>query len=228
LRFVISVAKKYQNQGIAMGDLINEGNLGLITAAKRFDETKGFRFISYAVWWIRQSITGAISAQSRLIHLPYNYTSLMGRYNKSFNKLEQEYNRRPTLNEVADDMQIELKKIHDMLNFYSHEVSLHRPINQNTESTLLDIMPDHQYNADQSLIKESLNHIIQNTLQILSARDREIIQMYFGLNQSCPLPLENIADKFNLSIEHTRRLKDIALQSIRNSDQALLLKSCLD
>jgi RNA polymerase primary sigma factor len=227
LRFVVSVAKQYQNKGISLGDLINEGNMGLITAAKRFDHSKGFKFISYAVWWIRQSIIFAIAEQSRIVHLPYNLVTLLGKFNSAFSKLEQEYKRKPSLDEVSEYLDVDRQKIENLLACSKEDVSIDSPINNHEESTLLDILSNADAFPDHEVIKDSVKEVIQQSLNTLGPRDREVVQLYFGLNINDPLPLEEIAKKFNLSIEHTRRLKDNALQRLSKSPHSPLLKSCL-
>jgi RNA polymerase primary sigma factor len=228
LRFVISVAKRYQNRGVSITDLINEGNMGLIMAARRYDPTRGFKFISYAVWWIRQAIITAIAEQARLIHIPYNYFILMGRVKKSQALLEQELKRKATPEEIADHLQMKIKTLHRLMNFFEHEISLDHPADNNTEATLLDILPAHDGKTDGDLSLESNKKVIDSALNILCGRQKEIIQLYFGLNLVSPVPLEEIARKFELSIEHTRRLKDDALIRIRCSSHGGSLQSCFN
>jgi RNA polymerase primary sigma factor len=227
LRFVVSVAKKYQHQGVAMGDLINEGNIGLIAAAKRFDETRGFKFISFAVWWIRQAIVSAIAEQSRLVHLPYNFAALMGKYTKAAGKLEQLYGRKPLVEEVADYLEMNAEKIHDLLNFYKHEISLHNTLNADSESTLLDVLPNDDQGIEEALYLDSSRQLLKTALANLKIRERTIIQLYFGLDRPCPVSLEVIAWQLDISVESARRLKDAALLQIRKSRQADLLKDVL-
>ena len=206
LRFVVSVAKQYQNQGLTLGDLINEGNLGLIKAAKRFDETKGFKFISYAVWWIRQSILQAIAEQSRIVRLPLNQVGSLSKISKAFSKLEQEYEREPSPEELADILETTVDKISDTLSNSGRHVSMDAPFVQGEENTLLDVLENHEPNTDSSLINESLSEEIKRSLSTLTEREREIIVLFFGLSTNHPLSLEEIGEKFNLTRERVRQI----------------------
>jgi RNA polymerase primary sigma factor len=222
LRFVVSVAKQYQNQGLTLGDLINEGNLGLIKAAKRFDETKGFKFISYAVWWIRQSILQAIAEQSRIVRLPLNQVGSLSKISKAFSKLEQEYEREPSPEELADILETTVDKISDTLSNSGRHVSMDAPFVQGEENTLLDVLENHEPNTDSSLINESLSEEIKRSLSTLTEREREIIVLFFGLSTNHPLSLEEIGEKFNLTRERVRQIKDKALQRLRHTSKPLL------
>ncbi len=227
LRFVVSVAKQYQNQGLTLGDLINEGNLGLIKAAKRFDETKGFKFISYAVWWIRQSILQAIAEQSRIVRLPLNQVGSLSKISKAFSKLEQEYEREPSPEELADILETTVEKISDTLSNSGRHVSMDAPFVQGEENTLLDVLENHEPNTDSILINESLSEEIKRSLSTLTEREREIIVLFFGLSTNHPLSLEEIGEKFNLTRERVRQIKDKALQRLRHTSRSKILKSYL-
>ena len=227
LRFVVSVAKQYQNQGLTLGDLINEGNLGLIKAAKRFDETKGFNFISYAVWWIRQSILQAIAEQSRIVRLPLNQVGSLSKISKAFSKLEQEYEREPSPEELADILETTVDKISDTLSNSGRHVSMDAPFVQGEENTLLDVLENHEPNTDFNLINESLSEEIKRSLSTLTEREREIVVLFFGLGGSSPLSLEEIGEKFNLTRERVRQIKDKALQRLRHTSRSKILKSYL-
>ena len=227
LRFVVSVAKQYQNQGLTLGDLINEGNLGLIKAAKRFDETKGFKFISYAVWWIRQSILQAIAEQSRIVRLPLNQVGSLSKISKAFSKLEQEFEREPSPEELADILETTVDKISDTLSNSGRHVSMDAPFVQGEENTLLDVLENHEPNTDSNLINESLSEEIRRSLSTLTEREREIIVLFFGLSTNHPLSLEEIGVKFNLTRERVRQIKDKALQRLRHTSRSKILKSYL-
>ncbi len=227
LRFVVSVAKQYQNQGLTLGDLINEGNLGLIKAAKRFDETKGFKFISYAVWWIRQSILQAIAEQSRIVRLPLNQVGSLSKISKAFSKLEQEYEREPSPEELAVILETTVDKISDTLSNSGRHVSMDAPFVQGEENTLLDVLENDNPNTDSNLIDESLSEEIKRSLSTLTEREREIIILFFGLSTNHPLSLEEIGEKFNLTRERVRQIKDKALQRLRHTSRSKILKSYL-
>lgn len=227
LRFVVSVAKQYQNQGLTLGDLINEGNLGLIKAAKRFDETKGFKFISYAVWWIRQSILQAIAEQSRIVRLPLNQVGSLSKISKAFSKLEQEYEREPSPEELADILETTVEKISDTLSNSGRHVSMDAPFVQGEENTLLDVLENDNPDTDSMLIDESLSEEIKRSLSTLTEREREIIVLFFGLSTNHPLSLEEIGEKFNLTRERVRQIKDKALQRLRHTSRSKILKSYL-
>lgn len=227
LRFVVSVAKQYQNQGLTLGDLINEGNLGLIKAAKRFDETKGFKFISYAVWWIRQSILQAIAEQSRIVRLPLNQVGSLSKISKAFSKLEQEYEREPSPEELADILETTVDKVSDTLSNSGRHVSMDAPFVQGEENTLLDVLENADPDTDSSLIDESLSEEIKRSLATLTEREREIIVLFFGLGANHQLSLEEIGEKFNLTRERVRQIKDKALQRLRHTSRSRILKSYL-
>jgi len=227
LRFVVSVAKQYQNQGLTLGDLINEGNLGLIKAAKRFDETKGFKFISYAVWWIRQSILQAIAEQSRIVRLPLNQVGSLSKISKAFSKLEQEYEREPSPEELADTLETTVDKISDTLSNSGRHVSMDAPFVQGEENTLLDVLENTDPNTDSILINESLAEEIKRSLQTLTDREREIVSLFFGITNNQPLSLEEIGEQFNLTRERVRQIKDKALQRLRHTSRSKILKSYL-
>ncbi|KHJ39646.1 RNA polymerase sigma factor SigA [Pedobacter glucosidilyticus] len=227
LRFVVSVAKQYQNQGLTLGDLINEGNLGLIKAAKRFDETKGFKFISYAVWWIRQSILQAIAEQSRIVRLPLNQVGSLSKISKAFSKLEQEFEREPSPEELADILETTVDKISDTLSNSGRHVSMDAPFVQGEENTLLDVLENDNPDTDSMLIDESLSEEIKRSLSTLTEREREIIVLFFGLSTNHPLSLEEIGEKFNLTRERVRQIKDKALQRLRHTSRSKILKSYL-
>ena len=227
LRFVVSVAKQYQNQGLTLGDLINEGNLGLIKAAKRFDETKGFKFISYAVWWIRQSILQAIAEQSRIVRLPLNQVGSLSKISKAFSKLEQEYEREPSPEELADILETTVDKVSDTLSNSGRHVSMDAPFVQGEENTLLDVLENTDPDTDSSLIDESLSEEIKRSLATLTEREREIIVLFFGLGSNHQLSLEEIGEKFSLTRERVRQIKDKALQRLRHTSRSKILKSYL-
>ena len=227
LRFVVSVAKQYQNQGLTLGDLINEGNLGLIKAAKRFDETKGFKFISYAVWWIRQSILQAIAEQSRIVRLPLNQVGSLSKISKAFSRLEQEYEREPSPEELADMLETTVEKISDTVSNSGRHVSMDAPFVQGEENTLLDVLENKDPDTDSNLINESLSEEIRRSLSTLTDREREIVVLFFGLSTSQPLSLEEIGEKFNLTRERVRQIKDKALQRLRHTSRSKILKSYL-
>ena len=227
LRFVVSVAKQYQHQGLSLSDLINEGNLGLIKAAQRFDETKGFKFISYAVWWIRQSILQAIAEQSRIVRLPLNQVGSLSKISKAFSKLEQEYEREPSPEELADMLETTVDKISDTLSNSGRHVSMDAPFVQGEENTLLDVLENQEPNTDSILINESLSEEIKRSLSTLTEREREIIVLFFGLGTNHPLSLEEIGEKFNLTRERVRQIKDKALQRLRHTSRSKILKSYL-
>ena len=227
LRFVVSVAKQYQNQGLTLGDLINEGNLGLIKAAKRFDETKGFKFISYAVWWIRQSILQAIAEQSRIVRLPLNQVGSLSKMSKAFSRHEQEYEREPSPEELAENLETTVEKISDTLSNSGRHVSMDAPFVQGEENTLLDVLENSDPNTDSNLINESLSEEIKRSLSTLTEREREIIVLFFGLSTNHPLSLEEIGEKFNLTRERVRQIKDKALQRLRHTSRSKILKSYL-
>lgn len=228
LRFVVSVAKQYQNQGLTLGDLINEGNLGLIKAAKRFDETKGFKFISYAVWWIRQSILQAIAEQSRIVRLPLNQVGSLSKINKTFAELEQKLEREPTPEELAEALETTIDKVTDTLSNAGRHTSMNAPLVQGEDGTLLDVLSNDEPKTDASLIYESLAHEVMRALTTLSEREKEIVIMFFGIGIKQPLSLEEIGEKFNLTRERVRQIKDKALQRLRNNSKGKNLRFFLE
>jgi RNA polymerase primary sigma factor len=227
LRFVVSVAKQYQNQGLTLGDLINEGNLGLIKAAKRFDETKGFKFISYAVWWIRQSILSAVAEQSRIVRLPLNQVGSLSKIRKSSSKLEQQFERVPTPEELAEDLETTPEKIADALSNAGRHVSVDAPFVTGEENTLLDVLMSNDASTDSELMTDSLTQEIKRSLGILAERERQVIVLFFGLNSVAAHSLEEIGEKFNLTRERVRQIKDKALMRLRQNSKSRLLQSYL-
>lgn len=227
LRFVVSVAKQYQNQGLTLGDLINEGNLGLIKAAKRFDETKGFKFISYAVWWIRQSILSAVAEQSRIVRLPLNQVGSLSKIRKSSSKLEQQFERPPTPEELADDLETTAEKIADALSNSGRHISVDAPFITGEENTLLDVLQSTDAGTDDDLMIDSLTQEIKRSLGILAERERQVIVLFFGLNSTSAHSLEEIGEKFNLTRERVRQIKDKALLRLRQNSKSRLLQSYL-
>jgi RNA polymerase primary sigma factor len=227
LRFVISVAKQYQNPEISLNDLINEGNIGLITAAKKFDPTKGFKFISYAVWWIRQAITTALNEQTRLIHLPYNQITVLNRYVRESARFEQAEGRKPSTWEIAEVMGIQAGNLVDILKNANDKVMLDRPVGDGSNFTLLDLISANDHFPDADIIKGALRQEVDLAMSILEKREKDILVMYFGLNCFIPYRLEEIAEQFMLSVEHVRRLKDGALVKIKCSRVAPRLASYL-
>jgi len=228
LRFVVSVAKQYQNQGLSLGDLINEGNLGLIKAAKRFDETRGFKFISYAVWWIRQSILQALAEQSRVVRLPLNRVGALNKIGKAFSNLEQEFEREPNANEIADELEMTPYEVSDTLKISGKHLSLDAPFNQGDDNRLLDVIEDdHQPPPDDMLIDESLKIEVKRALETLSDREAEVIRLYFGLEREHPLTLEEIGERFNLTRERVRQIKEKAIRRLRHTSRSRMLRSYL-
>ena len=229
LRFVISVAKQYQNQGLSLGDLINEGNLGLIIAAQRYDETRGFKFISYAVWWIRQSIIAAIAEHSRMVRLPYSKLSQLGKLYKAHSKLEQEFGRKPSTEELGAYLNIEPDKVSELLTANNNTVlSIDESYGQDEDRNLMDTIPQDYTPADSKLVDESITYEIKRSLKFLNGRDREILTLYFGLEAFSPLSLEEIAKKLKITKEHVGRLKEKALQKLRKCSLSHNLMSCLN
>ena len=227
LRFVVSVAKQYQNQGLSLPDLINEGNLGLIKAAEKFDETRGFMFISYAVWWIRQSILQAIAEQSRIVRLPLNQVGSVNKINRVLNRFEQEHERRPSIDEIADKVDLPQEKIEDAMKVNNRHVSVDAPFVDGEDNSLLDIMVnDDAPMADRALVLESLREEINRALQTLNERERNIIEAFFGINQP-EMTLEEIGEKFNLTRERVRQIKEKAIRRLRHNTKNKLLKSYL-
>ena len=229
LRFVVSVAKQYQNQGLTLPDLINEGNLGLIKAAQRFDETRGFKFISYAVWWIRQSILQALAEQSRIVRLPLNKVGLTNRISKAYSQLEQEFEREPTPEELAFLLGIEVEEVAATLGLSARHVSMDQPLSDGEDGTLMDVMINHNaINTDDALVvKDSLHTEIERSLSTLTERQKEVIRFFFGLGIDHPLSLEDIGERFSLTRERVRQIKDKAITKLRTASRCKLLKSYL-
>ncbi len=225
LRFVVSVAKQYQSSGMALGDLINEGNVGLVKAAKRFDETKGFKFISYAVWWIRQSIMAAIGEQSRMVRLPLNQVGDLSKIAKSASRLEQVYERQPTPEELAEDLETTVEKVTGSLAKSGRHISYDAPFSGEAENTLLDVLQSGEPSADRGMIQESLSIEVLSSLQLLGEKERDILGLFFGLNEQSPRSLTEIGDKYNLTQERVRQIKDKALARLRKSARVNALKS---
>ncbi len=228
LRFVVSVAKQYQNQGLTLGDLINEGNLGLIKAAKRFDETRGFKFISYAVWWIRQSILQALAEQSRIVRLPLNRVGALNKIGRAYSNLEQEFEREPSPQEIAQELDMDIAEISDALKIAGRAVSVDAPFTTGEENRLLDILEnDEQPSPDYFLMTESLKGEIERALSTLSLREAEVIKLYFGLNKEHSLTLEEIGEKFNLTRERVRQIKEKAIRRLRHASRSKNLRAYL-
>ena len=227
LRFVVSVAKQYQNQGLSLPDLINEGNLGLIKAAEKFDETRGFKFISYAVWWIRQSILQALAEQSRIVRLPLNQVGSLNKINKALQKFEQDNERLPSPDELADILEIPRDKIADTLRVSGRHVSVDAPFVDGEDNNLLDVLVNSDSpNADRGLVNESLNKEIERALSTLTERERDIVKDFFGIGTQ-EMTLEEIGEKFGLTRERVRQIKEKAIRRLRHSNRSKLLKSYL-
>jgi len=228
LRFVVSVAKQYQNQGLTLPDLINEGNLGLIKAAQKFDETRGFKFISYAVWWIRQSILQALAEQSRIVRLPLNQVGSLNKINKAYSKLEQEFEREPTADEIATLLDLPIDKVSDTMKVSGRHVSMDAPFANGEESSLLDVLVNHDsLKADAGLIMESLSKEIDRALSTLTERERDVVKLFFGIGLNHGLTLEEIGDKFDLTRERVRQIKEKAIRRLRHSSRSKLLQQYL-
>jgi RNA polymerase primary sigma factor len=227
LRFVVSVAKQYQNQGLSLPDLINEGNLGLIKAAEKFDETRGFKFISYAVWWIRQSILQAIAEQSRIVRLPLNQVGSVNKINRELNRFEQEHERRPSPDEISEKVDLPREKVDEAINISGRHVSVDAPFTEGADNSLLDVLiNDNSPMADRQLVMESLNEEIRNALKILNERERNIVEAFFGINQP-EMTLEEIGTKFGLTRERVRQIKEKAIRRLRSNTKNKLLKTYL-
>ncbi len=228
LRFVVSVAKQYQNQGLSLGDLINEGNLGLIKAAKRFDETRGFKFISYAVWWIRQSILQALAEQSRVVRLPLNRVGALNKIGKAFSNLEQEFEREPSATEIAEELEMTPYEVSDTLKISGRHISMDAPFNQGEDNRLLDVIKnEHQPSPDHTLMNESLKIEIERALSTLTNREAEVVKLYFGLDREHPLTLEEIGEKFSLTRERVRQIKEKAIRRLRHTSRSRSLRTYL-
>jgi RNA polymerase primary sigma factor len=228
LRFVVSVAKQYQNNGLTLGDLINEGNLGLIKAAQRFDETRGFKFISYAVWWIRQSIMQALAEQSRIVRLPLNRVGSLNKISKTFSELEQKFQREPSSEELAEVLEISSEEVTDTMKISGRHVSMDAPFVQGEENSLLDVLAsDSEETPDSGLIVDSLRREVQRALATLTQREANVIELYFGLNGEHALTLEEIGEKFNLTRERVRQIKEKATRRLQHHARSKTLKGYL-
>ena len=228
LRFVVSVAKQYQNQGLSLGDLINEGNLGLIKAAQRFDETRGFKFISYAVWWIRQSILQALAEQSRIVRLPLNRVGSLNKISKTFSELEQKYEREPSPEELAEVLDVTTAEVVDTMKISGRHVSMDAPFVQGEENSLLDVLEnDSEETPDSGLMNDSLRREVQRALSTLTQREADVITLYFGLNGEHSMTLEEIGQKYNLTRERVRQIKEKATRRLRHSSRSNSLKPFL-
>ena len=229
LRFVVSVAKQYQNQGLSLSDLINEGNLGLIKAAQRFDETRGFKFISYAVWWIRQSILQALAEQSRIVRLPLNKVGSLNKINKAFSELEQEYEREPSADELAETLEIPTEEVETTLGVAARHVSMDAPFVEGEDNSLLDVLENSSTPGTDSALdyQESLRKEIERSLSTLTERQCDVIKLYFGIGVEHPMSLEDIGEKFGLTRERVRQIKDKAINKLRSANRSKLLKNYL-
>lgn len=228
LRFVVSVAKQYQNQGLSLGDLINEGNLGLIKAAQRFDETRGFKFISYAVWWIRQSILQALAEQSRIVRLPLNRVGSLNKISKTFSELEQKFEREPSPEELAEVLEVTASEVVDTMKISGRHVSMDAPFVQGEENSLLDVLEnDGDDKPDDGLMTDSLRKEVQRALSTLTQREADVITLYFGLNGEHAMTLEEIGEKFNLTRERVRQIKEKAIRRLRHTSRSKTLKPYL-
>ncbi|MFA9390495.1 MAG: RNA polymerase sigma factor RpoD/SigA [Prolixibacteraceae bacterium] len=227
LRFVVSVAKQYQNQGLSLPDLINEGNLGLIKAAEKFDETRGFKFISYAVWWIRQSILQALAEQSRIVRLPLNQVGSLNKINKAFSKFEQEHERKPSPEELAETLDLPADKVADTLKVSGRHISVDAPFVDGEDNSLLDVLPNTDSpNADKALIMESLSREIDRALATLTERESDIVRLFFGIGCQ-DMTLEEIGERFGLTRERVRQIKEKAIRRLRHTSRSKLLKTYL-
>jgi RNA polymerase primary sigma factor len=229
LRFVVSVAKQYQNQGLSLPDLINEGNLGLIKAAQRFDETRGFKFISYAVWWIRQSILQALAEQSRIVRLPLNKVGLTNRIQKAYSTLEQEFEREPSAEELAELLELDIEEVSSTLGIAARHVSMDTPLSEGEENTLIDVLENPNAERAETNIehKESLKQEIDRSLRTLTERQKEVICFFFGIGVDHPMSLEDIGERFNLTRERVRQIKDKAITKLRSNTRSKMLRSYL-
>lgn len=228
LRFVVSVAKQYQNQGLSLGDLINEGNLGLIKAAQRFDETRGFKFISYAVWWIRQSILQALAEQSRIVRLPLNRVGSLNKISKTFSELEQRFEREPSPEELAEVLDVATSEIIDTLKISGRHTSIDAPFVQGEESSLLDVLENElEETPDSVLLSDSLRKEVQRALSTLTPREADVVALYFGLNGESSMTLEEIGERFNLTRERVRQIKEKAIRRLRHTSRSKALKTYL-
>lgn len=228
LRFVVSVAKQYQNQGLSLGDLINEGNVGLVKAATRFDETRGFKFISYAVWWIRQAVMQALAEQSRVVRIPLNRVGSLNKLNRTFAALEQKYQRDPSPEELAEVMEIAPEDVRDTYQIGSRQVSIHAPFIQGEENGLLDVLEDDlEETPDSGLMHSSLKNDVQRSLSTLSKRESDVILRYYGLNGHPAMTLEEIGEHFNLTRERVRQIREKGIRRLRQTSRSMILKHYL-
>jgi len=228
LRFVVSVAKQYQNQGLTLPDLINEGNLGLIKAAQRFDETRGFKFISYAVWWIRQSILQALAEQSRIVRLPLNKIGSINKINKAYAQLEQQFEREPNADEIATLLEISENEVKESLKNSGRHVSMDAPLVQDEDNTMYDVLKSEENTTpDTGLLYESLRKEIERAVSTLTQREADVIRLYFGLNGSHPMTLEEIGEKFDLTRERVRQIKEKAIRRLKHTSRSKILKTYL-
>lgn len=227
LRFVVSVAKQYQNQGLSLPDLINEGNVGLIKAAEKFDETRGFKFISYAVWWIRQSILQAIAEQSRLVRLPLNQVGSVNKITRELNKFEQEHERKPSVDEIAERVDLPEDKIADAMKANSRHVSMDAPIADGEDSSMIDFLSGDSSNTDRELAIESLKAEVSRILKLLTDKEQKVLRAFFGIDGSPEMTLDEIGEKYNLTSERVRQIKEKALRRLRHNTKNKLLKSYL-
>lgn len=227
LRFVVSVAKQYQNQGLSLPDLINEGNVGLIKAAEKFDETRGFKFISYAVWWIRQSILQAIAEQSRLVRLPLNQVGSVNKITRELNKFEQEHERKPSVDEIAERVDLPEDKIADAMKANSRHVSMDAPIADGEDSSMIDFLAGDSSNTDRELAIESLKAEVSRILKVLTDKEQKVLRAFFGIDGSPEMTLDEIGEKYNLTRERVRQIKEKALRRLRHNTKNKLLKSYL-
>lgn len=227
LRFVVSVAKQYQNQGLSLPDLINEGNVGLIKAAEKFDETRGFKFISYAVWWIRQSILQAIAEQSRLVRLPLNQVGSVNKITRELNKFEQEHERKPSVDEIAERVDLPEDKIADAIKANSRHVSMDAPIADGEDSSMIDFLAGDSSNTDRELAIESLKAEVSRILKLLTDKEQKVLRAFFGIDGSPEMTLDEIGEKYNLTRERVRQIKEKALRRLRHNTKNKLLKSYL-
>lgn len=228
LRFVVSVAKQYQNQGLSLGDLINEGNLGLIKAGQRFDETRGFKFISYAVWWIRQSILQALAEQSRIVRLPLNRVGSLNKISKTFSELEQKFEREPSPDELAEVLDVTTSEVVDTMKISRRHISMDAPFVQGEENSLLDVLENNsEVKPDFELMNDSLRREVQRALSTLTQREADVIAFYFGLNGEHSMTLEEIGENFNLTRERVRQIKEKAIRRLRHTSRSKSLKPYL-
>ena len=228
LRFVVSVSKQYQNQGLTLPDLINEGNLGLIKAARKFDETRGFKFISYAVWWIRQSILQALADQSRIVRLPLNQVGSLNKINRTLSKLEQEFERVPSASEIADNLDISEEKVSDSMKISGRHVSVDAPFKEGEDHSLLDVLSEENSpQTDHNVMRESLLLEIDRSLNTLADRESDVIKLFYGIGMKHALTLDEIGDKFELTRERVRQVKEKAIKKLRQNSRSILLKAYL-